>query len=84
MRDAELGREREFPLQVKTLGHGFTRVANLPIARQNTQHRFNQSRLTTARWADHGIEPLRHELRRRSVEYTGPRRLNDDRKVLTC
>jgi hypothetical protein len=41
MRDAELGREREFPLQVKTLGHGFTRVADFPVAWQNTQHRLN-------------------------------------------
>ncbi len=84
MHNAELRGEREFPLQIKALGYGFTRVADLSIAGQNTQHRFNQSGLATARWADHGIKRLRHELSRRSVEYTGPRGLNDDRKVLTC
>ena len=84
MRDTELGREREFSLQIKALGHGFTRVADLPIAGQNTQHRFDQSRLATARWADHGIETFRHKSCRRSVEYTGARGLSDDRKVLTC
>ena len=36
MRDTKLGREREFSLKIKALAHGFTRVADLPIAGQNT------------------------------------------------